>query len=296
MDEREHVSSLPPVSSVPDLRPFAENGLGVAAFEGDAMIGFLCCVSPFKNAFRSTKATGVFSPMGAHGAAGDRGSIYARMYREAGEKWARAGASSHAICLYAHDKEARRQLFQYGFGARCVDAIRGMDDIKVSPCPGFEFYELAPDEFSKLLPLNHSLDAHMAASPIFILRPSHTEESFVEDAIKSHSMFFVAAYGDRIVAFIRAARGGETFVRDAQGYAHVDGAFCAPEHRGKGLPQTLLNTLIQKLRDQGYTRLGVDFESLNPAAYGFWLKYFAAYTHSVVRRIDENAVYRACSN
>jgi hypothetical protein len=39
-----------------------------------------------------------------------------------------------------------------------------------------------------------------------------------------------------------------------------------------------------------YTRLGVDFESLNPTAYGFWLKYFDAYTHSVVRRIDEKAV------
>lgn len=41
---------------------------------------------------------------------------------------------------------------------------------------------------------------------------------------------------------------------------------------------------------KGYTRLGVDFESLNPTAYGFWLKYFDAYTHSVVRRIDEKAV------
>jgi hypothetical protein len=40
----------------------------------------------------------------------------------------------------------------------------------------------------------------------------------------------------------------------------------------------------------GYTRLGVDFESLNPAGYGFWLKYFDPYTHSVVRRIDEKAV------
>lgn len=60
-----------------------------------------------------------------------------------------------------------------------------------------------------------------------------------------------------------------------------------PEHRGKGLNQKLLSMLIQKLKAKGYTRLGVDFESLNPTAYGFWLKYFDAYTHSVVRRIDE---------
>jgi hypothetical protein len=48
--------------------------------------------------------------------------------------------------------------------------------------------------------------------------------------------------------------------------------------------------LIQDLKTKGYTRLGVDFESINPMAYGFWLKYFDAYTHSLVRRIDEKAV------
>jgi len=48
--------------------------------------------------------------------------------------------------------------------------------------------------------------------------------------------------------------------------------------------------LIQKLKIKCYSRLGVDFESINPTAWGFWLKYFDAYTHSVVRRIDEKAV------
>jgi hypothetical protein len=33
--------------------------------------------------------------------------------------------------------------------------------------------------------------------------------------------------------------------------------------------------------------LGVDFESFNPTASDFWLKYFTEYTHSVVRRIDD---------
>jgi len=34
----------------------------------------------------------------------------------------------------------------------------------------------------------------------------------------------------------------------------------------------------------------VDFESFNPTAWGFWCKHFASYTHSVVRRVDENIV------
>jgi hypothetical protein len=46
----------------------------------------------------------------------------------------------------------------------------------------------------------------------------------------------------------------------------------------------------RRLAAQGRTRLGVDFESINPYGSGFWLKYFTAYTCSVVRRIDEGAV------
>lgn len=92
------------------------------------------------------------------------------------------------------------------------------------------------------------------------------------------------------MAFIRAELDGETFIQDTPGYLHVKGAYCLPEHRCKGLNQRLLSMLIQDLKTKGYTRLGVDFESINPMAYGFWLKYFDAYTHSLVRRIDEKAV------
>ena len=270
--ERGFVPALPPENILPDLSPFVKNGLGVAAFDGKIMLGFLCCVSPFKNAFRSTDAIGVFSPLGANGVTGEnRESTYARMYQAAGEKWAQAGASSHAVCLFAHDKESQEQFFRYGFGIRCIDAIREMDEINVIPCPGYSFYELTPDELSKLLPLDHLLDAHMAVSPTFILRPSHTEESFVNKATQSDSMFFVAERRGQIVAFVRAEQDGETFICNTPGYIHVTGAYCLKEHRGKGLQQALLNQLIRKLRSQGYTRLGVDFESINPTAYGFLL-------------------------
>jgi hypothetical protein len=47
---------------------------------------------------------------------------------------------------------------------------------------------------------------------------------------------------------------------------------------------------VDQLRSRGYTLLGVDFESINPAAYRFWLKHFEAYTSVVARRIDEYAL------
>ena len=290
-DERHHVSALPPIETVPDLAPYVENGLGVAAFEGDNMTGFLCAIGPFKNAFRSTDVIGVFSPMGAHGAiGGNRANTYAYMYQAAGEKWACAGAASHAVCLYAHEREIQEQFFRYGFGLRCIDAIRSMNGVDEPLCEGYEFAELTSDEFIQVLPLVHMLDAHMAASPSFILRPSDTEESFVNKVRQCHPTILVAKKNGQIVAYLRAEREGETFLCKMDGYAHVMGAFCLPEHRGKGLHQKLLYLMIQNLNAQGYTRFGVDFESINPAAYCFWLKHFDAFTHSVVRRIDESAV------
>jgi ubiquinone/menaquinone biosynthesis C-methylase UbiE len=52
----------------------------------------------------------------------------------------------------------------------------------------------------------------------------------------------------------------------------------------------LLIQLMRVLKQEGYRLLGVDCESFNPNARGFWSKYFEEYTHSVVRRIDDKAI------
>ncbi len=296
--ERGFVPDLPVISEVPDFKRYAENGLGVAAFEGENMVGFLCSVKPFQHAFGSTDAVGVFSPMGAngainaHGAPKNRAEIYALMIQAAGEKWASAGATSQAVSLYAHDTSVQEQFFRYGYGLRCIDAIRGMEELEAPPCLEYDFAEVKPDELLEILPLDHLLDAHMAASPTFILRPSDTPETFLKKAAHFNSIYMAARHNGQMVAYIRAELDDETFICDTPGYLHIKSAFCLPEHRGKGLHKTLLSMMVHKLKTQGYTRLGVDFESINPTAYGFWLKYFKAYTHSVVRRIDEHAVGR----
>jgi ribosomal protein S18 acetylase RimI-like enzyme len=212
------------------------------------------------------------------------------MYQEAGEKWAQAEATSHAVSLYAHDKEVQGQFFRYGFGMRYVDAIREIDERDSAPCEGYEFTELTSAALLQILPLDHMLDAHMARSPTFILRPSDTPESFVRRSERSHSIYFVAKTNNQVVAYLRTELAGETFIRDVPGYLHINGAFCLPEHRGKGLSQQLLHMLVKRLKTRGYTLLGVDFESINPIAEGFWLKHFEPYTCSVVRRIDEYAL------
>jgi GNAT superfamily N-acetyltransferase len=97
----------------------------------------------------------------------------------------------------------------------------------------------------------------------------------------------VAVQNKQICAFLKVVNMGETFVTPRPDTKHINSAFCLPKHRGKGVYQNLLNYTISTLATEGYARLGVDFESFNPTAYSSWQKYFQAYTHSVVRRIDE---------
>jgi len=291
-EERVVVPALPRIDAAPDLLPYTENALGVAAFDGSAMLGFLCSVLPFKNAFSgSTSATGVFSPMGANGATGDnRAEVYAKMYQTAGEKWVRAGASSHGISLYAHDKQVQEQFFRYGFGLRCVDAIRAMDDITAPPCDGYSFNKVTAEGALAVLPLENMLHRGFLDSPFFMFKAEHSETGWLEYWNKARPVCFISEYEGKNVAFILAEHDGENFIKDTPGYLHITGMFCLPEHRGKGVSKKLLSLLTRELKEQGFTRLGTDFESINPSGSAFWRKYFTAYTHSVVRRIDENAI------
>ena len=287
--EKQYVNELPQIHNIPDLNTFAENGLGIAAFDNKKMIGFLCCNEPFDNAFRATNVKGIFSPMGANASISEnRPKIYAAMYQAAAVKWIKARAVSHAICLYAHDNELHQQFFQYGFGLRCLDAVRSTELIESKPCTNYEFVELSKAKCHIVYPLHLALYQHYCESPFFMKRKPETQDEFLTRIIHEDARYFVAKQNDKLCAFLKISTPGETFIATGDTYRHIRGAYCLPEHRGKGLYQTLLNFTISTLKKEGYTHLGVDFESFNPTARGFWLKYFTAYTNSVVRRIDED--------
>lgn len=309
-EERRAVPALPEIHSVPDLEGFAENHMGAAAVESGRLVGFLCSVAPFDHVFGSTDVKGVFSPMLANAAVYEnRAAIYAALYQHAALKWVQAGAYSHAVCLYAHDEVALGQFFRYGFGLRCVDSIRTMERIDMTKQPDghrllgngsaheekaemasleeFVFTELRPEEFSRIYPLESMLNSHFHKSPFFMNRRLESCEEFCEECVKNKDRCFAALLNSRPCAYLKLSETGETFITRASDYIHITGAFCLPEYRGRGLYQNLINYAADILEKEGYMRLGVDFESINPTAYGFWSKYFAAYTQGVVRRIDE---------
>ncbi len=294
-EEREYVEALPEIEWLPDLSMFAGNGLGVAAIGDDGcLIGFLCCYEPWENAFDS-KAIGTFSPIHSHGAIKEkRAEIYKRMYQYAAEKWVKQGITYHGVALYDHDSDALGAMFQYGFGLRCVDAIRNISPINISDSYkglGITLEELHKDSVDEVRDLRKLLSEHLGKSPCFMYSSDADFHEWLLRAEKRDSRLFIARDKNKVVAFVEIQDGGENFVTYVPDMKNICGAFCMPEYRGKYIFQGLLNYAMEVLKGEGVKRLGVDFESFNPTANAFWLKYFDAYTHSVVRRIDECVIH-----
>ena len=288
-EEYSVVNQLPHEINIPPLEVLFENGMGVAVVEGERLLGFLSAYGPWKPAFCTPDTVGVFSPLHAHAVQREnRQKIWRMLYQAAARKWVSHGASSHAITLYAHDSEAKDALFMYGFGVRCVDLMRDMGEIRAANV--CECVELTDSSIPDLTTLRRLLVNHLAESPCFMKHdPNWVNEWLVQKA-KSDVRVFAAKADKKIVAYIEAQKEGENFVSDSANTMNICGAYCLPEYRGRGIVQSLLQRMIETFSREGYQYLGVDCESINPCAFSFWSKYFNAYTYSVVRRIDENAV------
>lgn len=290
--EWEKVPCLPRITRMPELTWFAENGLGVAAIENGELIGFLCCVGAFDNAFGSG-VKGTFSPIHAHGALTEgRVEIYRRMYQAAAQIWVDHGIMQHAIALYAHDSAAQEALFLYGFGARCADAIRDMEQIRCGKVPGIVFRELPKEELIRLRPMRNALHAHLGESPCFLDAHNGLPEKWILNREQGDYRVFAAETETDIAAYIEVCADGENFLTEAEDMANICGAFCWPRYRGTGIFAQLLNFCVDSLRREGFQRLGVDHETANPTALAAWSKYFTHYTYSLVRRIEECAARR----
>lgn len=290
-EECSMVSALPRTTKLPELVCFTQNDFGVAAFDGDTMLGFLGCYNPWDGAFDSN-ARGTFTPIHAHGCVKEnRARIYEMMYQKMAELLVSKGVLYHGIALYANDTEALTAYFHCGFGHRCSDAIRTMELIPgVMPAVGIAFEELPSGEAKQVRELRRSLKNHMGESSCFMYTSEEEFEEWVQKRENNGNRIFVAKDKELPIAFLEICDEAETFVTELPAVKNICGAFCLPEYRGKQIYQNLINYAVEMLQKEGYQYLGVDYESFNPTAQHFWTKYFEPYTCSVVRRIDEGAL------
>ena len=261
--------------------------LGIAAFEKSSLVGFLTCHGPLNDYFGTSN--GAFSPIHAHATIENNSSkIYSHLYQEAAKIWVGEGLLSHVIALYAHDDKSIQSFYHNGFGLRCVDAIRTIDKMPFQDIGGYSFSESSPADYQAIADFENMIVHHLRKSPMFMPRnPDYNDKMIKKSINEKGSRFFIAKYNDTPVGFLKIDNEGENFVCDSADMKNICGAYLLPNHRSNGVFHSLLSYVNNILFDEGYKKLGVDYESFNPNANAFWPKFFTPYTHSVARRIDE---------
>ena len=288
LEECEHTKCLPKVDNTPGLSFFVKKGLGVVAYDGDKLLGFLASFPAWDNAFDSN-ARGTFIPLHAHGAVKEnRDKIYKRMYQYLADILVSKGVLYHGICFYAHDNIGKMALFQYGFGMRCCDAMKELSNNEITYIDGITYSELSKENVSDVRELRKALFSHLHKSPCFMSATTTDFNNWIIKAEARDTRLFVATDNDEVVAFFEVTDEGENFIGGSN-LRHFCGAYCKETYRGK-IAYGLLSYIENTLYNEGIKYLGVDFESFNPTAYGFWSKYFEIYTNSLTRRIDECAL------
>lgn len=295
MEERKAVNILPFYDSYIELfcksiHELIENGFGVAAVQNGQLEGFLTGMS--LNAFKGLNR-GIYCPIYGHASIKeDKRNIYQRMYEKVSDIWVKNGCLTHAITMFAHDREAIDTWFWNGFGHRCVDAIRPLTSVETGMQSKYEVRRLTLDDVDAILPLFKEHSKYYSQSPLFMCVFKLAERKDIVDFLSMENHFMWAAYdGEQPVAFMQVMSGGETFVSDDAQMLNICGAYSLESTRGTGVGALLLSHIVCWLADNGYKRLGVDFESFNRYGSRFWMKHFEPFTFSLFRKIDERILW-----
>jgi ribosomal protein S18 acetylase RimI-like enzyme len=265
---------------------------GVVAFDKGKLIGYLSFWGGINNLFGNVK--GAFSPMFANSYGGDnRGKLASLLFQHASEEMVKKEILSYAICSYSHDYEVMRALNLNGFGIRCSDGIRNIYkalDVQINL--NYSYEEIDYSQAHCLLSLHNSIARHLRNSPTYFPVKEASEEEFISECSRRLSRFFVARDKSEVIGYYEITSEGETVITEEPDYLHICGAYLKEAYRGKHILQSLLAFVLERLKEEGIKRLGVDYETINPNALGFWTKYFDTYTYSFVRRIDERILDR----
>jgi GNAT superfamily N-acetyltransferase len=258
---------------------------GVAALEGGRLVGYMGWYM-FYNC-RETGRRAAFCPEWAHGAADSaRPAIYRALYRAASAQWAAEGCQVHGISLLAHDHEAVKTWFWNGFGLTVVDAIRSLAPLEgVSP-DGFTVRKATPDDADLLAILDGEHWQHYARPPVFMVPQQPTGAAGFADLLsRPRNSVWLAIQGSDPMGFMRfeGSSVGAAEIVSAESTVAITGAYVRPTYRGRRVAACLLDAALRDYASQGAERCSVDFESFNPEAAVFWMKYFEPVSLSALR-------------
>jgi ribosomal protein S18 acetylase RimI-like enzyme len=291
---RQAIPVLPPDMEDPQRSAaLLENMLahcpGVAALERGKLIGYLGWW--IIDEFRGTPRRAAFVPEWAHGTVHlgmdeSRPGIYRALYRAAATHWVEAGCQAHAVSLLASDKVAERTWFWSGFGLTVIDAVRPMQPLNAATPAGLVIRKATLDDVGLLAAIEAEHWEHYAQPPTLMVpqAPDGVEE-FSALLNTPQNSAWLALDAGQPAAYMRFEAGshGAAQIVQAENTFAITGAFTRPAYRGQGVAPALLDSALKDYAARGYDCCAVDFESLNPEAAAFWMKYFQPVCLSVIR-------------
>jgi GNAT superfamily N-acetyltransferase len=237
--------------------------------------------------FRNADITGAYVPVWAHSAAGkNSAALYRGMYRTASGYWATRGCGVHAISLLASDRSAEKTWFWNGFGLAVVDAIRPILPVDAKLAENLVVRKAQIQDFAAIDVLDREHVRHYSEAPIFMaaIPPESPDAS---RAILSGPVdsIWLAEFQDEPAGFMSFERRGHgtTKIVESETTIAITNAYTRPQYRGKGIAAAVLDAGLQHYRQLGFERCSVDFESINPEAVNFWMKYFEPVCFSLMR-------------
>lgn len=262
-------------------------GSGIAAEKQGRLAGFL---AGYETGPLFGTSNGIYCPLFGHGAIREeRMAIYQGLYSRAAQAWVEKGHKSHAISLFAHDRETVDTWFWLGFGMRCVDSIRPAEAIFVhTPDPAIVIRKGEGEDIPSLREIMTQFRRFWPQAPTFMLSGSGDPvQDYIDWYNQPNRHFWVASLDGRPVGQIRIQTVGESFISEHPDIMNITSAFVSEESRSTGIGAMLLAEVQKWLQENNYPLCGVDFEAINVTGNRFWNKHFTPYCYSVVRRIDE---------
>ena len=203
----------------------------------------------------------------------------------------RGGAAEFSVELYARDTAAQRlfSMMQFGFMAEkglCpVSALLPEDgDVR-------NIVTLTKDEirsrWEEIWALTSGIVRQLREPPVYYPGEEFTEEAYREFYLDGGTALHAALSpeGD-ILGILETNRESADFLGNRVCSVNVGEAFVLPPYRGCGLSRALLVHAAAFERERGADCLWVEHGTANPAARGFWGRYFTPCLYELTRTVN----------
>ncbi len=257
----------------------------IVAREGSKLLGYLgwFVVEDFRGVGRKA----AYCPEWGHGAIEEvKPDIYRAMYRAAAKHWVESGCNIHALTLLAHDNQAKNTWFWNGFGMAVVDAVRSTLPLENAAPYNGEIRQATRDDINALQQMEIEHWQHYTQPPLLMdaYQPADSQRlaQFLDTPQNS---IWLAMDGSNYAGYVRfeVNNTDSAAVVAAPDRIANTGAYIRRQYRGRKIAAALLDAALRDYAEQGFRCCSVDFESYNPEAVSFWLKYFEPVCFSLMR-------------